>query len=63
MDTIKLAVREREETGNGPARRLRAEGRIPGVTYGKGIRGYRHLHRFGGSEGGSGSRSERRPRA
>ncbi len=36
MDTIKLAVREREETGNGPARRLRAEGRIPGVTYGKG---------------------------
>jgi large subunit ribosomal protein L25 len=36
MDTIKLAVREREETGNGPARRLRAEGRIPGVTYAKG---------------------------
>jgi large subunit ribosomal protein L25 len=36
MDTIKLAVREREETGNGPARRLRADGRIPGVTYGKG---------------------------
>jgi large subunit ribosomal protein L25 len=36
MDTIKLAVREREETGDGPARRLRAEGRIPGVTYAKG---------------------------
>lgn len=36
MDTIKLAVREREETGDGPARRLRAEGRIPGVAYGKG---------------------------
>jgi len=36
MDTIKLAVREREETGNGPARRLRADGRIPGVTYSKG---------------------------
>ncbi len=36
MDTIKLAVHEREETGNGPARRLRAEGRVPGVAYGKG---------------------------
>lgn len=36
MDTIKLSVYEREETGNGPARRLRAGGRIPGVTYGKG---------------------------
>jgi large subunit ribosomal protein L25 len=36
MDTIKLTVQEREETGNGPARRLRAEGLIPGVSYGKG---------------------------
>jgi large subunit ribosomal protein L25 len=36
MDTIKLSVSEREETGNGPARRLRAQGRIPGVAYGKG---------------------------
>jgi large subunit ribosomal protein L25 len=36
MDTIKLSVHEREETGNGPARRLRAQGRIPGVTYAKG---------------------------
>ncbi len=35
MDTIKLSVSEREETGNGPARRLRALGRIPAVTYGK----------------------------
>lgn len=35
MDTIKLSVNEREETGNGPARRLRALGRIPAVTYGK----------------------------
>lgn len=35
MDTIKLSVNEREETGNGPARRLRAQGRIPAVTYGK----------------------------
>jgi large subunit ribosomal protein L25 len=36
MDTIKLTVQEREETGNGPARRLRAQGLIPGVSYGKG---------------------------
>ncbi|NLO26681.1 MAG: 50S ribosomal protein L25 [Actinobacteria bacterium] len=36
MDTIKLLVHEREETGNGPARRLRAKGTVPGVTYGKG---------------------------
>jgi large subunit ribosomal protein L25 len=36
MDTIRLTVHEREETGNGPARRLRAQGLIPGVSYGKG---------------------------
>lgn len=36
MDTVKLSVYERQETGNGPARRLRAQGRIPGVAYGKG---------------------------
>jgi len=36
MDTIKLSVCERAETGDGPARRLRAQGRIPGVAYGKG---------------------------
>jgi large subunit ribosomal protein L25 len=36
MDTIKLSVHEREETGDGPARRLRAQGRVPGVAYGKG---------------------------
>jgi large subunit ribosomal protein L25 len=36
MDTIKLSVSERQETGDGPARRLRAQGRIPGVAYGKG---------------------------
>jgi large subunit ribosomal protein L25 len=36
MDTIKLSVYEREETGDGPARRLRAQGRIPGVTYARG---------------------------
>ena len=36
MDTIKLAVRTREETGNGPSRRFRAAGQIPAVAYGKG---------------------------
>ena len=36
MDTIKLTVHEREETGDGPARRLRAKGLIPGVSYAKG---------------------------
>ncbi len=36
MDTVKLQVKEREQTGDGPARRLRAEGRLPGVVYGKG---------------------------
>lgn len=39
METVKLTVREREATGDGPARRLRATGRIPGVTYGKGSAG------------------------
>jgi large subunit ribosomal protein L25 len=37
MDTVKLSIKERERTGDGPARRLRAEGRVPGVLYGKGI--------------------------
>jgi large subunit ribosomal protein L25 len=36
MDAIKLDVRLREETGDGPSRRLRAAGEIPGVAYGKG---------------------------
>ena len=36
MDTVKLQVEERELTGDGPARRLRAQGRLPGVLYGKG---------------------------
>ena len=36
MDTIKLAVRTREETGNGPSRRFRAAGQVPAVAYGKG---------------------------
>jgi large subunit ribosomal protein L25 len=37
MDTVKLSINGREQTGNGPARRLRAEGRLPGVIYGKGL--------------------------
>ena len=36
MDSIKLSVHERQETGNGPARRLRAQGLVPGVSYAKG---------------------------
>jgi large subunit ribosomal protein L25 len=36
MDTVKLQVNERVLTGNGPARRLRTEGLIPGVLYSKG---------------------------
>jgi large subunit ribosomal protein L25 len=36
MDTIKLAVRTREETGNGPSRRFRAAGQVPAVAYGRG---------------------------
>ena len=37
MDTVKLSIQEREQTGNGPARRLRAAGRIPAVVYSKGV--------------------------
>jgi large subunit ribosomal protein L25 len=37
MDTVKLSIDEREQTGDGPARRLRGTGRLPGVLYGKGI--------------------------
>ena len=33
---MKLAVREREELGSRPSRRMRAQGLIPGVLYGKG---------------------------
>jgi large subunit ribosomal protein L25 len=36
MDSIKLSVHERQETGNGPARRLRAKGLVPAVSYSKG---------------------------
>jgi large subunit ribosomal protein L25 len=37
MDTVRLSVEERELSGKGPARRLRAGGRLPGVLYGKGM--------------------------
>ena len=37
MDTVKLSINEREQRGNGPARRLRAQGRIPAVVYSKGV--------------------------
>jgi len=36
METVRLSVEERELTGDGPSRRLRAAGRVPGVLYGKG---------------------------
>ena len=36
METVKLAVETRDQSGSGPARRLRAKGRVPGVVYGAG---------------------------
>lgn len=36
MDTVKLIIHPREESGKGPARRLRAAGSIPAVVYAKG---------------------------
>jgi large subunit ribosomal protein L25 len=33
MATISLTAQPRTETGNGPARRLRAQGLVPGVLY------------------------------
>lgn len=36
MDSIKLSVHERHETGNGPARRLRGKGLVPAVSYARG---------------------------
>src|SRR5947208_2495709 len=36
-ERVKLEVRERERRGSADARRLRREGFIPGVLYGKGI--------------------------
>jgi large subunit ribosomal protein L25 len=37
MGHVNLEVQGRSETGKGPNRRLRAEGRVPAVVYGKGI--------------------------
>jgi large subunit ribosomal protein L25 len=37
METVRLPVQERDLTGDGPSRRLRAAGRVPGVLYGKGL--------------------------
>lgn len=37
MAEVKLSVVKREGTGKGVARRTRAEGRVPGIVYGKGM--------------------------
>lgn len=37
MEQINLSAEQRNETGNGPARRLRATGKVPGVLYGPGL--------------------------
>lgn len=37
METTTLQAEVRDSRGKGPARRLRAEGKIPGVFYGRGI--------------------------
>jgi large subunit ribosomal protein L25 len=34
MELVQLTVQAREETGKGPAKRMRAEGIVPGVVYG-----------------------------
>ena len=36
MEVGKLSVEQREARGKGAARRLRAQGKIPGIYYGKG---------------------------
>lgn len=36
MDTVKLTIHPREESGKGPCRRLRAAGSVPAVVYSKG---------------------------
>ena len=36
MDTVTIVAQRRFETGKGPARRLRAEGKLPVVLYGRG---------------------------
>ena len=37
MDVGKLSVEVREGSGKGVSRRLRLEGKVPGVVYGKGV--------------------------
>ncbi|MCJ7797884.1 MAG: 50S ribosomal protein L25 [Thermoleophilia bacterium] len=37
MDTFKMAVRERDTSGKGPARRMRVAGQVPAVVYGRGL--------------------------
>jgi large subunit ribosomal protein L25 len=37
METIKLVAYRRQETGKGPARRLRRAGKLPAVLYGRGL--------------------------
>jgi large subunit ribosomal protein L25 len=37
MAEIRLAALRRDGTGKGPARRLRAEGKVPGIIYGRGM--------------------------
>jgi len=39
MEQINLTAQVRVERGNGPAGRLRAAGRVPGVVYGPGVEG------------------------
>lgn len=36
MDTVKLTIHPREESGKGPCRRLRAAGSVPAIVYAKG---------------------------
>lgn len=37
METVKITVAERKESGKGPARRLRKAGSLPAVVYGRGM--------------------------
>ncbi|MBI5492022.1 MAG: 50S ribosomal protein L25 [Deltaproteobacteria bacterium] len=39
MERINLSAKSRQETGKGPARRLRNSGLVPAVLYGSGIKG------------------------
>ena len=63
MDTIKLSVEEREQTGNGPARRLRAEGRVPASSTARARRSSSISLEIAGTQGRGGPRPQRGPRA